>query len=273
MRASAAWILIACIACASPTEQSESDTTVDLAKLDEDAQLQGTQWQATHARQAWEAAKQTERLAQGQFQAGVIPEAELSAATGARLRAERDLAIRDLAVDEVALSGRSPDRHLDAPPIDDQDFVLRWLEIEEVYAARIRDNLIHHHDIVNQLYKMGLAPFDAVLPLDGAAAVARVEHQRWRDLAALRRRMTANAIGPKRSYDQAAETIYSADVEMARIRVRTANRIVKLLAEHHSQGLCTASEVAAAQSELLRLQNALHEAEMGRGPALDQFAR
>jgi len=264
VRAAAA-ILLACAACAAPAKQEPAASPDEVAKLTEAATNRAVQ-----ARKAWEAAGESEKLVLERYRTGQATAAEASRATEARLRAERDLAVRDLAVEEIGITGRSPDRHLNAPAVEGQDFVLRWLEIEEVYAGRIRDNLADQHASADALVKAGRASFDEVLPLDGATALARAEQQRWRDLAALRRRMAANAIESKQAYEEASEIIYSSDVEMARIRVRTASRMVKFLAARRTAGSVDESEVLAAESELLRLQNEQHEAEMGRGPGLPE---
>lgn len=261
-------LLFSCLlipACASTTQPEKKAAPVDLAKVTEDAR-----WKAEHARKTWKAAQDAETSALGRYRSGVAPEVEATKSTETRLRAERDLAVADLAVDEIAHTKRAPDRHLDAPIVDDEDYVLRWLEIEEVYAGRLTDNIERHHALLKGQYDMGTRPFEDVLPFDGAAAVARVEQRRWSDLAKLRRRMTANAVGPAESFEKASEIIYRADLEMARIRVRTASRMLKLLATRHSEGLVDKKRLSAAEAELLRLQNALHDVEMGRGPGLPE---
>lgn len=263
VRNAALSLLLACLACATAPREDDRPSQAELAKLTEDSAAR-----ATHARNAWEAARETENLVLGRYRASLATASEASRATEARLRAERDLAVCDLAVDEIGIAGRSANRDIYAPVVDSDDFVLRWLEIEEIYAERIRDNLTEQHSRANTAYKTGLTSFDKVLPLDGAAAIARVKHERWRKLADLRRGIAAGSIGAAQAYKRADEIVYLSDVEMARIRVRTANRLLKYLSGLHAAGTIKESKVLAQKSELLRLQNAQHEAEMGRGPGL-----
>lgn len=263
MRIAARIILLTCAACATAPPEPAAQDDANFAKLSEQAR-----GNAVHARNAWEAARETERFALEQYRAGRAAVDEASRATEARLRAERDLAVCDLAADEMEITARFADRRLDAPVVDGEDYVVRWLEIEEIYAERIRNNLTEQHALADKRLKAGQVKLIVVLPLDGEAAIARAEHKRWRELAALRRRMSANAIEGKRAYEQASAIIYSTDVEISRIRVRTANRVLKYIAAQHGAGLTDESKVLAAKSELLRLQNEQHEAEMGRGPGL-----
>ena len=251
--------------CAAGSHTPDDLSPDELSRLKEEAA-----GRAAHARGAWEAEREAEELVLTRYRAGRSTAVEASRATESRLRAERDLAVRDLAVDEIEVGSRPANRDIYAPLVESEDFVLRWLEIEEIYAARIRDNLSEQHARIDAALKNGLVGFDEVLPLDGAAAIARAEHERWRKLANLRRAITAETMDATQAYERAAEIVYSADVEIARIRVRTTNRLLKHASGQHAAGAVEESKVLALRSELLRLQNAQHEAEMGRGPGIPQ---
>jgi hypothetical protein len=249
-----AWLAVVAFAagCASPASISPEE-----AKAEAEARV-------ARARGAQEAAARSESQHRAQFESGTADEESLFEATAARLLADRDLARRELEWEETKRTGRPAQRAVDAPKVDGRDFVLEAYRLEEAQARRRVEHAVARSAHMNAQHKTGLVPWEACLPLDGAAARARVERERWTDLVAVRMLYEAHEIDREEAQRAAARARNHADVEDAHIRVRTARRMLKTLRGQYNAGLRDYDEVAAAESALQRALDGLHEARMGR---------
>jgi hypothetical protein len=172
----------------------------------------------------------------------------------ARLR--REMAIIDLQLQEVELTGKEPEDRLSAPLVDGRDFVSERLELEREALEDQRAAASARRDHMAKLYERGLAPSSemeaANAPVEQLATRIGVLEQRL----ALRQSFLSGGRTAAQVERQAQRDEAQADLTRAEKEVATANAVLKRVRELSAAGAVSSGDLRAAELSVAQAERA-----------------
>jgi multidrug resistance efflux pump len=189
-----------------------------------------------------------------QYEAGVIEEEALMAATLALEEAEVRLATLQLDLEEVQISGKEPQNQVSAPLVDRRDFVTERLVLREAVAGRGRDMARVRLDRIQNLRESGVVGEEEVFRGTLALNEAESHLQSIQGLLGLRQRFLKGDLEGAAAEKELEILETQRRIDLTREALDEAMVRYQRLEERVVAGLIHESELKQARIQLIEME-------------------